>query len=98
MKKKMILGMLLLFAIGANAQEKRTTTTDTIGTRRITPTATDINRANKVEVPEMQSKSEVDAEKQAKDKGSSRNQTQVNPEKMTPIVGDTVKNPKPIRN
>lgn len=98
MKKKMILGMLLLFAIGANAQEKRTTTTDTIGTRTVTPTASDVNRANKVEVPPMQGQSEVEAERRAKDKGSNRNQTQVNPEKMPPIVGDTVKKPKPIRN
>ncbi len=98
MKKNIILGMLLLFAIGANAQEKPTTTTDTIGTRRTTPTTTDVNRANKVEVPPMQGQSEVEAERRAKDKGSSRNQTQVNPEKMAPIVGDTVKKPKPIRN
>lgn len=96
MKKIMVLGIMLLFAIGANAQQKGTRYNDTIASPPTPPPPAEINRANKVEGVKMQSDGQIDAEKEAKDKGSSKNQTRVNPEKIAPVVGDTVRRPKPI--
>ncbi|MDR6967196.1 hypothetical protein J2X31_001203 [Flavobacterium arsenatis] len=97
MKKILIFGIIMLFAIGANAQQKGTRYNDTIASPPTPPPSAEINRANKIEGVKMQSNGAIDAEKQAKDKGSTKNQTQVNPEKMAPIVGDTVRRPKPIQ-
>jgi len=89
--------MMMLFALCANAQQKGTRYNDTLASPPTPPPPPEINSANKVEGIKMQSNGEIDAEKQAKDKGSNKNQTRVNPEKMAPIVGDTVKRPKPAR-
>ena len=97
MKKIMITGIMLLFALVANAQQTGTKYNDTIASPPTPPPPPKVNRANKVEGVKMQSNGEIDAEKQSKDKGSSKNQTRVNPEKIAPVVGDTVRRPKPVR-
>lgn len=96
MKKIMIIGMMF-FALCANAQQTGTKYNDKEASPPTPPPPPQVNPANKVEGVKMKSNGEIDAEKQAKDKGSTKNQTQVNPEKIAPIVGDTVKKPKPVR-
>ena len=91
-------GIMMFFALFANAQQTGTKYNDTIASPPTPPPPRDVNRANKIEGVKMKSDGEIDAEKQSKDKGSNKNQTQVNPEKIAPIVGDTVKRPKPIKN
>lgn len=88
---------MVLFAWCANAQQTGTRYNDTIASPPTPPPPPDVNRVNRAEGVKMQSDGAIEAEKQAKDKGSNRNQTQVNPEKIAPIVGDTVKKPKPKR-
>lgn len=84
----------MLFALCANAQQTGTRYRDTVASPPTPPPPPEINSANKVEEIKMQSNGEIDAEKKAKDKGSNKNQTRVDPEKRTPIVGDTVKKAK----
>ena len=88
---------MMLFALCANAQQKGSKYNDTLASPPTPPPPPEINSANKIEGIKMQSNGEIDAEKQAKDKGSNKNQTRVNPEKRTPIVGDTVKRPRSAR-
>lgn len=88
---------MMLFALCANAQQKGSKYNDTLASPPTPPPPPEINSANKIEGIKMQSNGEIDAEKQAKDKGSNKNQTRVNPEKMAPIVGDTVKRPRSAR-
>lgn len=90
-------GILMMFALCANAQQKGTRYNDTVASPPTPPPPPEINNANKIEGVKMQSNGEIDAEKQAKDKGSNKNQTRVNLDKMAPIVGDTVKRPKPVK-
>jgi len=97
MKKILMTAIILMLALFANAQQTGTKYNDTQASPPTPPPPPEVNRANKVEGVKMQSNGEIDAEKQAKDKGSNKNQTQVNPEKIAPIVGDTVKRPKSAR-
>ncbi|MFY0483888.1 hypothetical protein ACI6PS_14920 [Flavobacterium sp. PLA-1-15] len=98
MKKLMITGILLLFALFANAQQTGTRYKDTEASPPTPPPPPEINKNEKVEGIKKRSDSEIQAEKKAKQKSSSKNQTRVNPEKIAPVVGDTVKNPKPLNN
>ena len=93
--KKILITSMLLFALMANAQQTGTKYKDSVASPP--PPPTNVNRANKIEDVKIQSHGEIDAEKESKDKGSNKNQTQVNPEKMVPILTDTIKNPQPVR-
>lgn len=98
MKKIIITGTLLLFTLFANAQQTGTKYNDTEASPPTPPPPPEINRDEKVDGIKKRSDSEIQAEKKAKDKGSNKNQTRVNPEKIAPIVDDTIKTPKPVRN
>jgi thiol:disulfide interchange protein len=97
MKKYSITGIALLCALLANAQQTGSRYNDTLASRPTSPPPLEVNQANKVEAVKQKSDAEIEAEKQAKEKGSNKKQTEVNPEKMAPIVGDTVKKIQPIR-
>jgi len=56
-----------------------------------------VEGAAKVDATKRQSESEIDAEKEAKDKGQSKNYTKVNPNKIAPITADTVKAVQPVK-
>jgi len=54
-------------------------------------------RAAKVEATKRQSESEIDAEKDAKDKGQSKNYTKVNPDKISPQKIDSTRGVQPVK-
>lgn len=54
-------------------------------------------RAAKVEATKQQSETEVDAEKDSKDKGQSKNYTKVNPDKISPQKIDSTKGVQPVK-
>lgn len=54
-------------------------------------------RASKVEAAKQQSQSEIDNEKEAKDKGQSKNYTKVNPDKISLQKIDSTRGVQPVK-
>lgn len=97
MKTKIITGLLILFALFANAQETGTKYNDTVAPPPTPPPPPQTKRTTNVHDPKLKSDNEINAEKQAKDKGSNKKQTRVNPEKIPPIVDDTIQQGEKIK-
>ncbi len=56
-----------------------------------------VENASKVDATKRQSESEIDAEKESKDKGQSKNYTKVDPNKIAPLNTDTTRGVKPVK-
>lgn len=56
-----------------------------------------VENASKVDATKRQAESEIDAEKESKDKGRSKNYTKVNPNKVAPVKADTTNAVQPVR-
>jgi len=56
-----------------------------------------LSNAAKIDAEKKNSESNIDAEKEAKDKGQSKNYTKVNPNKIPPVKTDSVKAVEPVR-
>lgn len=97
MKKILITGMLIMLALQASAQQTGKRYDDKAAPPPTPAPPPEINRANKVEGIQMKSTSEIEAEKEAKEKGSNKNQTEVNPDRIAPIVKDTAQRTLPRR-
>lgn len=54
-------------------------------------------RSAKVDATKQQSEAEIDAEKNAKDKGQSKNYTKVNPDKISPQKIDSTRGVQPVK-
>lgn len=56
-----------------------------------------VNNAAKIDAEKNNSNANIEAEKEAKDKGQSKNYTKVNPNKIQPVKTDTLKAVEPVR-
>ena len=56
-----------------------------------------VSNAAKIDAEKNNSNSNVEAEKEAKDKGQSKDYTRVNPNKITPVKTDSIKAVEPVR-
>lgn len=93
MKKDILVCVLLFssFLFSVNAQNVSSRKKDTLQ-ESINSPARIISPVNKAEEIKMKNKAEIEAEKESKEKGSNKNQTHVEPDKIAPRIKDSVKN------
>lgn len=100
--KKIFIAVALFASIGfASAQVDRSddlqTDQDQIQQQPPRSTQVQVERASKIEAEKTKNDANLEAEKEAKDKGQSKNYTKVNPDKLSPVNVDSTKGVQPIK-
>jgi hypothetical protein len=61
------------------------------------PTETQMERAARVDADKKKEQDKLDAEKKANEKEQSKNNTKVNPDKLSPVTKDSSKGVQPVK-
>lgn len=87
MKHCLLTAVLLAFTVVGNAQQKEQDSTLRTNNRPVPSTSS----APQIEDAKAKSDREMQAEMNAKDKGTTQKQTEVNPDQIVPPVRDTLR-------